>query len=78
MLGLHGINVDDVDVIRVVNLAALWVIQREIEVLGVDQAGQQLVNPHQKHRPVAGRTGQIGNFIQHTLSNLRTGKGIGL
>ncbi|MNF61094.1 hypothetical protein D3C84_427270 [compost metagenome] len=40
MLGLHGINVDDVDVIRVVDLAAVRVIQREIEVLGVDQARQ--------------------------------------
>ncbi|MNZ32962.1 hypothetical protein D3C78_503000 [compost metagenome] len=74
----QGIDVDDVDVIRVIDLASVRVIQREIEVLGVDQAGQQTVNPHQEHRTVTGRTGQIGNFIQHTLGDLRTGQGIGL
>ncbi|MNL10660.1 hypothetical protein D3C87_1314670 [compost metagenome] len=76
--GLHGIHVDDVDVIRVVDLATVRVIQREIEVLRVDQAGQQPVHAHQENRPVASRTGQVGDFIQHTLGDLRTGKGVGL
>ncbi|MNZ72055.1 hypothetical protein D3C78_904250 [compost metagenome] len=48
VFGFQGINVDDVDVIRVVDLASVRVIQREIEVLGVDQTGQQPVSPHQK------------------------------
>ncbi|MNI32209.1 hypothetical protein D3C73_861150 [compost metagenome] len=78
VLGLQRIDVDDVDVIGVVDLVGVGVVQREIEVLGIDQPGQQLMHAHQEHRAVAGRTGQVGDFVQHPLGILRTGQGIGL
>ncbi|MNG20141.1 hypothetical protein D3C84_1043680 [compost metagenome] len=36
------------------------------------------MDPHQEHRAVTGRTGQVGNFIEHPLGDLRTGQGVGL
>jgi len=47
-LGLQGIDIGDVDVIRVCDSACLALIQRHVEVLGIDQRGQLLVHTVQE------------------------------
>ncbi len=69
-LGLEGVHIGNVDVIRVGDPAALALVQRHIEVFRIDQRRQLLMHALQERRAITGRTGKIGNFVQHPLRSL--------
>ncbi len=67
----HCFVIETIDVIRVGDLAALPVIQRNVEVFGIDQGPELLMNALQKRTAVQRRAGQQADFIEHPLSVLR-------
>ncbi|RMT40037.1 hypothetical protein ALP48_05436 [Pseudomonas syringae pv. solidagae] len=74
----HRFVIEAVNVIRVSDLAALPVIQRNVEVLGIDQGPELLMNALQKSAAVQRSTGQQADFVQNALSVLRADQCRGL
>jgi hypothetical protein len=73
-----GVEVGDVDVIRVSDFAAVAFVQRQVEVFRVDQGRELFVHALQKCSAVTGRAGQVGDFIKHPLGRLGPRQRVGL
>ncbi len=74
----HRFVIEAVNVIRIGDLAALPVIQRNVEVLGIDQGPELLMNALQKSTAVQRSAGQQADFIQNPLRVLRADQRRGL
>ncbi len=75
---LDDVRVDYVDIVRIGDLAAFAVVQRQVEVLGIDQRTEPLVHAAEKLCTIGHGTRQIGNLIQHALRVLGTRERVGL
>ena len=71
--GVRPVGVDGVDVEREVDLLPLCVVQGDVEVLGVDEPGEDLVDAAVELLHLAGRAGQLGDAIQGRLGPRRVG-----
>jgi len=63
MVRVDGLGIDQVDVVRVRDGARLAIVQREIEVLRVDQRAEPLVNRLQEFGALADRAGEVRDVV---------------
>ncbi len=61
------VGIDRVDVVRVVDHLPLCVVERDVEVLGVDQLADDLVDGRVERRHVLGRAGRLGDAVQRRV-----------